>query len=411
MLALCKLNGLALPESLWYNGENFSFEVIIMQTRKLYYEDSHLSRFTARVLSCEETSKGWEVILDATAFYPEGGGQAADTGILGGVRVLDTQERGETVVHFCESPLKAGTEVEGIIDYALRFPRMQQHSGEHIVSGIIYRRYGWQNRGFHMGTDIITIDVEGVVPQEDLAAIEAEANAAVWANLPVKTWFPEKEELAAMFYRTKKALEWPVRIVDFPGYDVCACCGTHVQATGEIGLIKMLTSVNFRSGSRIEMACGEQALRLLNTAYEQNKLVSQAFSAQLHETGAAARRMNELAAQQKYRITGLEWRIFAATAAGYVGKGDVVHFEEGLDSTAVRELADAIAETCGGTAAVFSGSDEAGYAFCMVTRSGDLRALGKEMTRTLNGRGGGKPICQQGRVQAARAQIEAFFEK
>ena len=382
-----------------------------MPTRKLYYEDSHLSRFTATVLSCTDIGKGYEIILDATAFYPEGGGQAADTGTLGGVRVIDTRERGETVVHLCDGPLEEGAAVEGVIDYHLRFPRMQQHSGEHIVSGILFRRYGWQNKGFHMGTDLITIDTEGVVPPEDLASIEAEANAAVWANLPVKTWYPSPEELPSIPYRSKKALTGAVRIVEFPGYDICACCGTHVQATGEIGLIKLFSSVGFRGGSRIEMACGEQALRLLNTAYEQNRQVSQAFSAQLHETGAAARRMNDALAQQKYRIVGLEWRIFAAIAAGYEGKGDVVHFEADLDSTAVRELADAIAEKSRGAAAVFSGSDESGYAFCMVTREGDLRALGKEMTKALNGRGGGKPVCQQGRVQAARCEIERFFEE
>ena len=382
-----------------------------MPTQKLYYEDSHLSRFTATVLSCTDIGKGFEVILDATAFYPEGGGQAADTGSLGGVRVIDTRERGEDVVHLCSGPLEVGAAVEGVIDYDLRFERMQQHSGEHIVSGIIFRRYGWQNRGFHMGSDVITVDTEGPVPPEDLVAIEAEANAVVWANLPVKPWYPSAEELPTIPYRSKKALTGPVRIVEFPGCDICACCGTHVQATGEIGLIKLLSSTGFRSGSRIEMACGAQALRLLNTAYEQNKQVSQAFSAQIHETGAAARRMNDALAQQKYRIVGLEWRIFAAIAVGYEGKGDVVHFEEDLDSTAVRELADAIAEKCGGAAAVFSGSDENGYAFCIVTRQGDLRALGKDMTKALNGRGGGKPNCQQGRVQAAKCEIETFFEE
>ena len=380
-----------------------------METRKLYYEDSHMQRFTATVLSCTHIGKGYEIILDATAFYPEGGGQAADTGTLGGVRVIDTRERGETVVHLCDGPLAEGSTVEGIIDYALRFPRMQQHSGEHIVSGILFRRYGWQNRGFHMGNDTITVDTEGVVPAEDLASIEAEANAAVWANVPVKTWYPSPEELPTIPYRSKKALEGAVRIVEFPGWDICACCGTHVQATGEIGLIKLLSSVNFRSGSRIEMACGEQALRLLNTAWEQNKLVSQTFSAQYNETGAAARRMNDAFAQQKYQIVGLQRQIFSAISSSYAGKGDIVHFEEALDSTAVRELADAIAETCGGAACVFSGSDEAGYGFCLVTREGDLRTLGKEMTKALNGRGGGKPNFQQGRLGATRAEIEAFF--
>ena len=380
-----------------------------MHTRKLYYEDSHMRTFSATVLSCEDIEKGWEVILDATAFYPEGGGQAADTGVLGGVQVLDTRERGETVVHLCDGPLEVDVVVEGTLDYEARFLRMQQHSGEHIVSGIINRRYGYHNTGFHMGSDLITIDFDGVIPAEDLASIEAEANSAVWQNIPVKCWYPSEEELPTVFYRTKRALPWPVRIVQFPGFDSCACCGTHVQATGEIGLIKLFSVMGFRGGTRMEMACGKAALALLNNAYEQNKLVSQAFSAQVTETGAAAKRMNEALAEQKYRIVGLEKRIFATIAAGYAGKGNVVHFEEGLENTAVRDLADAIAENCGGTAAVFSGSDEAGFAFCLVTRNGDLRQLGKEMTKALNGRGGGKPIFQQGRVQATRGEIEAFF--
>ena len=380
-----------------------------METRKLYYEDSHMRQFTAAVLSCAPRGAQYEIVLDATAFYPEGGGQAADTGRLGGVRVLDTREAGETVVHLCDGPLTVGKTVEGTIDYEARFLRMQQHSGEHIVSGIIHRRYGYHNTGFHMGSDIITIDFDGVIPAEDLAAIEAEANSAVWQNLPLRCWYPTEEELPGVFYRTKRALPWPVRIVQVPGFDSCACCGTHVKATGEIGLIKLFSVMGFRGGTRMEMACGKSALKLLNEAYEQNRLVSQAFSAKIGETGAAAQRMNEVLAQQKFRITGLERQIFASVAAGYAGKGNVLHFEEGLDNVAVRELADTIAEESGGTAAVFSGSDETGYAFCLVTRQGDLRALGKEMTGALNGRGGGKPVCQQGRVSAPRAQIEAFF--
>lgn len=382
-----------------------------MQTRKLYYEDSHLSQFSATVLSCEAGKKGYEVILDATAFYPEGGGQAADTGILGGAKVSYTFERGETVIHICDAPLTVGAVVEGEIHWLPRFWRMQQHSGEHIVSGILHRRYGCQNAGFHMGNETITIDVDHVIPAEDLPAIEAEANMAVWANLPVKCWYPDPEELPTIPYRSKKALTGPVRIVEFPGTDICACCGTHVQFTGEVGLIKLFSSVNFRSGSRIEMACGKQALDLLNTTYEQNKLVSQAFSAQIYHTGEAAQRINEVLAEQKYRIVGLERRIFEGIARGCAGQGDVLHFEEGLDSLAVRELADAIAEVCGGRAAVFSGSDEGGYAYCLVTREGDLRTFGKEMTKALNGRGGGKPNFQQGRVMAKKEEIDSFFAK
>lgn len=380
-----------------------------METQKLYYVNSHLARFTARVLGCEETQKGFEVILDQTAFYPEGGGQAADTGMLGSVRVKDVRERGETIVHLCDGPLPVGDAVEGIIDYDLRFDRMQQHTGEHIVSGLINARWGWHNTGFHMGTESTTIDFDGVIPAEDLPAIELQANEAIWKNLAIKCWVPSPEELPHVTYRTKKALPWPVRIVQIPGYDSCACCGTHTAFTGEVGLVKLLSAVPFRGGTRIEMACGKRALNILNSAYEQNKQVSQAFSAKLQETGEAARKMNETLAALKYRIAGLEKQMFASIAVNYAGTGDILHFEEGLDNVAVRELADAIAEKCGGTAAVFSGDDETGYAFCLVARRGDLRQFGKEMTKALNGRGGGKPNCQQGRVQAKQAEIEAFF--
>lgn len=380
-----------------------------MQTRKLYYEDSHLRRFTAQVLACEENGQNYRVILDATAFYPEGGGQGADTGILGGVRVLDTREAGETVVHFCDGPLAPGSTVEGQIDYDARFLRMQQHSGEHIVSGIINRRFGYHNTGFHMGADCITIDFDGVIPPEMLPEIEAEANRAVWQNLPIRCWYPSQEQLPQVNYRTKRALPWPVRIVEIPGFDCCACCGTHVGATGEIGLIKLFSAVHFRGGTRMEMACGRRALEILNTAYQQNKLVSQAFSAQITETGAAAQRMNDLAAAQKYRIIGLEKRIFAGIAESLAGTGDVLLFESDLDGTALRELTDAVAEKSGGRAAVFSGSDETGYGFCLAQPGSDLRQLCKEMTAALSGRGGGKPGFLQGRVQAGKAEIEAFF--
>ena len=380
-----------------------------MQTRKLYYEDSHLSDFSAQVLTCDSTEKGYEVVLDATVFYPEGGGQAADTGLLGGVRVLDTRERGETIVHLCEMPLQPGQTVEGRIDWDNRFARMQQHSGEHIVSGIIHRRWGYHNTGFHMGCDVTTIDFDGVIPEEALAEIEAEANSAVWANLPLHIWYPTEEALPKVPYRTKKQLPWPVRIVEVPGYDCCACCGTHVSATGEIGIIKLFSAVNFRGGTRMEMACGGQAMKILNETYAQNKLVSQAFSARIFETGAAAQRMNEQLANLKFQLTGLQRKLFAQTAAGYENAGNVLCFAEGLDGTGLRELADAISKVCGGWAAVFSGSGEEGYGFCLAAREGDLRPMCKAMTAALHGRGGGKPAFQQGRVQAKKEEIEAFF--
>ena len=378
-------------------------------TRKLYYEDCHLTRFEAQVTGCEKCEKGFEITLDATAFYPEGGGQACDLGTLGNADVLDVQERGEEVIHLCVAPLEVGSRVEGKIDYQRRFDLMQQHTGEHIVSGIIHRRYGYNNVGFHIGDHMIQIDFDGVIPGEDLPLIEREANGALWQNIPVKCWYPAEEELPGVFYRTKRALPWPVRIVQVPGFDSCACCGIHVAMTGEVGLVKLFSVVGLRGGCRIEMACGQRALELLNQAYEQNREVSQAFSAKIAETGAAARKMNELLTEEKFRSGQLLKRIFESIANNYVNQGTVVHFETGLDSAMVRQLADAIAERCGGTAAVFSGSDGEGYAFALINPVEDLRPLGKAMTAALQGRGGGKPNFQQGRVSATRKEIEAFF--
>ena len=380
-------------------------------TRKLYYEDCHLSRFRAMVTGCEKCEKGYEILLDATAFYPEGGGQACDLGSLGGASVLDVRERGEAVVHLCDAPLEIGTEVEGVIDYDRRFDLMQQHTGEHIVSGIIHRRYGFHNVGFHMGSEMIEIDFDGMVPAGDLPAIEQEANSALWQNLEVRCWYPAEEELPHVVYRSKRALPWPVRIVQVPGFDSCACCGTHVAKTGEVGLVKLFSVVPLRGGCRIEMSCGRRALMLLNRAFEQNRQVSQAFSAVWSETGDAAKRMNEALSAEKYRAAQLQKRIFATIAQGYENSGNVLHFEPALESVEIRMLADAIGQVCRGRAAVFSGTEEEGYAFAMVDHSTDLRAFGKEMTAALHGRGGGKPNFQQGRVSATRQEIENFFEK
>ena len=380
-----------------------------METRKLYYEDCHIRSFEATVASCEQTQKGWQVELDQTAFYPEGGGQACDLGTLNGVAVLDVREKGTKILHLCESPLEPGSRVSGRIDWARRFDLMQQHTGEHIVSGIINRIYGYHNVGFHMGADVVTIDFDGMIPHEMLAQIEEEANQAVWDNLDVRCWYPSQEALPQVSYRTKKALPWPVRIVEVPGKDLCACCGVHVKKTGEIGLVKLFSCVKFHEGVRIEMACGGRALRFLSRIYEQNRQVSQAFSAKILETGEAARKINEALAAEKFRAAGLEKQIFASIAEACRDQGNILRFEEDLSSAAVRELADEIAAVCGGVAAVFSGGDETGYSLCLVSRSDDLKALGQAMRQSLGAKGGGKPGFFQGSVQATRKDLESFF--
>ena len=379
-----------------------------MDQRKLYYADSHMKEFSAVVTGCTETRGGWAITLEATAFYPTGGGQNCDLGVLGGVKVLDVKEQGDEIIHLCDGPLEIGSTVEGSIDWERRFDHMQQHSGEHLVMGQIYEKFGYHNVGFHMGTGIVTIDLDGPVTWEELMEIERKVNRIIWENRPVKTWYPSPEELPTVNYRSKKALPWPVRIVEFSGADVCACCGTHVKNTGEIGLVKFVSCIKFKEGVRIEMASGKRAMALYQNIFEQNRQVSQVFSAKILETGAAARKFNEMLNQEKYRATGLQRKMFSAIAEGYAGKVQAVHFEENLNPGQVRELADAIAEKAE-TAIVYSGSDDTGYAICIISKTADTRELGKAVTGALNGRGGGKPGAFQGSIQASRAQIEAFF--
>ena len=221
-----------------------------MDPHALYYQDSHRTSFEAKVLSCTEEKGCYLVTLDNTAFYPEGGGQPADWGTLGSVNVLDVQEKDGCIIHTCDAPLQPEQVVEGHIQWERRFDFMQQHSGEHILSGLIHAAYGFHNVGFHMGADTVTIDFDGMIPQEDIPVLEAKVNEAIWKNFPVKTWFATEEELSRLPYRSKKPLSGVVRLVEFPGYDLCACCGTHVEHTGEIGPCEIPSGCPYGNGLR-----------------------------------------------------------------------------------------------------------------------------------------------------------------
>ena len=376
--------------------------------QKLFYEDCHLTQFSAKVTGCEKSEKGYLVTLDATAFYPEGGGQACDIGVLGGVNVLDVREKEGEILHLCDGALTVGETVEGTIDWARRFDLMQQHTGEHILSGLINEKFGYHNTGFHVGADVMEVDFDGPISAEDLAELERKANEAVWANKSVKCWIPSPEELPNVTYRTKRALPWPVRIVQVGDVDSCACCGIHVANTGEVGLIKILSCVSLRGGVRLEMVCGGRAYRYMTAIFDQNRQVSQTFSAKILETGDAAKKMQEALAKEKSRAAELQKQIFSSIAAHYAGRENVLHFEENLDPAGVRDLADRISREISGFAAVFS-PNAAGFSYCLATQSGDLRTLGKDMTTALNGRGGGKPNFQQGNLAASREAVAAFF--
>lgn len=382
-----------------------------METDTLYYKDSYLKTFTARVISCTPVDGKFAVVLEDTAFYPEGGGQACDLGTLDGIEVLDVQEENGTIVHTCAAPLETGKPVTGCVQWERRFDLMQQHTGEHIVSGIVHKLFGHQNSGFHIGADMVQVDFDGPIPAEMLPQIELQANQAVWENIPVRCYIPSSEELPNVPYRTKRSLPWPVRIVEVPGYDSCACCGIHVANTGEIGLIKLFSCVKFHQGVRIEMACGKRALEYMNKIYEQNKQVSQIFSAKPLETGAAAKQFSDTLAAEKYKAVALKKQILRHTAESYVNQKNVLHQQADLSPAEVRELAETIAQYCTGIAAVFSPGEDNRINFCLFSKAEDVKPLGNALTGAFSGRGGGKSNCFQGFLQASDQAITDFFDR
>lgn len=379
-----------------------------METEKLYYEDPFMRSFAATVLSCEEAKGGCAIVLDRTAFYPEGGGQPYDTGVLGGAKVLAVHEKGGIITHLCDRPLPVGASVEGRIDWARRFDHMQQHSGEHICSGLICERFRCDNVGFHMGADTVTIDYNADISWEALLEIEEEANRYICEDHAIDIHFYRGAELEKVEYRSKKPLEGDVRIVTFPGADCCACCGTHVMRSGQVGIVKFLSVQKFREGVRIELLCGGRAYRYLAACWAQDVAVAQALSVKPTAAAAAVERvLGELSAL-KLRCAKLEESVFAGVAAQHARRGDVLLFEDEMGGESVRRLCDAVAETCGGRCAVFAGAGSA-WKYAIGQRGGDLRALTKGLNAALSGRGGGKPEFVQGSVGAEREAIEAFF--
>lgn len=374
-------------------------------TEKLFYEDSFLEEFTATVTGCEKVKNGWEVILNRTAFYPEGGGQPADHGFLDSAAVSDVRERGGVIYHTCNQALEIGSEVRGRIDFDRRFDFMQQHSGEHIVSGILCGRFQCDNVGFHIGHELVTIDFNAELTADDVGEVELLANRYIWEDHPIEIAWPDQTELETLHYRSKKELTGAVRIVAWPGADCCACCGTHVRSSGQVGSVKLISCQKFRDGVRIEMAAGGRALAYFHSVAQQNMQVSQMLSAKPTETAAAVERVQKELYALRGRVMALEESDFARKAGEYAGAGDVLLVEGAMSTESIRRLCTAVQESAGGRCAVFAGGDGV-YQYAVSQPGGDLRGLAKEINAALNGRGGGKPAFIQGSVRAAAVDIE-----
>ena len=391
-----------------------------MQPTQKYYEaDAYRREADAVILAAEPDGRGGgRLALDGTVFYPEGGGQPADHGTLtlpdeARLTVTDVHEQGGVIWHRVDAlpdTPAPGTAVTGRIDWAWRFDKMQQHTGEHILSGILHQMFGAENVGFHIGSDAVRMDTSVPISAEGLREAELAANRIVWQNVPVLITYPTREELARMTYRSKKEIEGQVRIVTIPGADVCACCGTHTAATGAVGQIKILAAENYKGGVRLSIVCGERALLAAQAMRQRQADIGALLSAKPSETAHAVHRVYDEYTALKFAHFGLCSELFDALAAQVAPGADAIRIVPGLDPDGLHRLAARLSEATTGLCAALT-ANEKGTGYCLAQAGGDVRALTKALNTALNGRGGGKPGICQGSCAAAPEQVETFLKE
>lgn len=389
-------------------------------TEQLYYQDSYIKDFEAVVLFCIPNGNHFEAVLDRTAFFPEGGGQCADTGVLHienrEIQVFDVQERNGEIIHFIDKEILPGQTVIGELDFQERFSKMQQHTGEHIISGIVHRRFGYENVGFHLGKEEVTMDYDGPLTPEELRSIEYEANQVVAENREIRAYFPGTEELEKIPYRSKKELQGKIRIVEIQDCDICACCAPHVKTTGNVGLIKITNAIRYKGGMRLWITCGMRALEDYNQKEASVVQISNMLSAKQQEVTDAVKRLTEEIQQLKEKAAKMQERL----VMGYLESEKVVLkenpnanlllFEKELDAMAMRNFVNAGMELTKGVCGAFVGDEKQGFRYVLGS-SGDIREIGKKLNAAFQGKGGGKPPMIQGSLVGEEEKIREFLEK
>jgi len=378
-------------------------------TVKLYDEDSFTREFSATVIDSYPKADGYFTILDQTAFFPEGGGQGSDTGYINDIRVYDVQIKDGIIYHYTTKPFEKGERVIGKIDFERRFDFMQQHSAEHIVSGIAHKLYGCENVGFHLGEDIVTFDFDKMLSTEQISKLEAMANDVVFENKAIRTYYPDKETLQNLSYRSKKELDGAIRIVEIEDTDMCACCAPHVNSTGQIGAIKLLSSEKLRGGVRIELKAGKRALNDYIVKHRNAVKISNLLCIKPHETAESVQKLTEQIAELKYKLNGYKRQALEKkTQEFYTDAAVTAVFEEELEMKEIQMYADALYKKCEGVRAVFSGYDES-YSFAVCGEEKVLKEVLEKFKACFTVKGGGRGTMVQGTVTASKQKIEDFF--
>lgn len=378
-----------------------------METIRLYDRDAYQTEFEAEVIECREGKNGYEIILDATCFFPEEGGQSADSGTLNGLEVVDVQIKTGVISHFTKAPIETGSRVKGKINWQERYSKMQQHTGEHILSGTIHREYGYDNVGFHLNGQITTMDLSGFLTEEQLEEMERRANQAIYDNVEVLTEYPDREVLKTLDYRSKIELEGAVRIVTIPGYDVCACCAPHVKHTGEIGMIKIIRAEKYKGGIRLTILCGSRALADYNQKVKDNNAMSVLLSVKPELVADAVAKQKEELTSLRFQLAGMKLeQIKTKLESIEPGQKNLFIFEAGLDNNVQREYVNGLVERCSGICGVLTGDDAEGYRYIIASKETDVRGINSVLKEKFQARGGGSAQMVQGSLTGTRESVE-----
>ena len=379
-------------------------------TERLYYDNAYLTEFDGTVLECRENGANWDVLLDRSAFYPTSGGQPYDTGVLGGANVLDVNVEGGNVWHTVDAPLAIGSAVHGCIDWARRFDHMQQHAGDHMIAGALHRLMQGVTIGLHISEAVSTIDVampEGVtrISDEDIRRIEADVNAHIQRDVPIRCWFPEAAELAALPLRKKPTVDEHVRIVAIGDDEMVACGGTHPATAGQLGLVKILSVTPARGKMRVAFLAGQRAMadyvRCSEAAHGAAELLSTGVDNLVSMVGALQEKLRQaeydLAQCRKAQLLSQTGDMLAGAEILPDGTRLVAAFVE-ADGALLRDLASRLIETPKVVALLGAmNGDNAMYVF---GRSADVEigmgTLMQTAAKPLGGKGGGRPDFAQG---------------
>ena len=380
----------------------------LTETVRLFDIDSKIKDFDAVVISCEKKGEKFETVLDQTAFFPEEGGQFCDSGKIENVCTVSVEERDRVIYHITDSKFEIGQKVHCSIDFDERFRKMQNHTGEHIVSGTIHRLFGFNNIGFHLGRDDMTADFDGILTAEALRTVEQMANKAVYDCRRITAYYPTESELENITYRSKSEIDGKVRIVDIEGVDICACCAPHVSNTGEVGIIKILDHMRFKGGTRIHIRCGYDALDDYRDRYNQIYSISTALSLKQKETADGVAKFIEADGKLKGKISALKKELRLLKLNGiHDTEANICIFDDDDDINSQRELVNLAVKKCGGICALFSGNDSDGYRYIIASENADMKKLAPALNKALFGRGGGSSEMICGSCNASKTEIEA----